>query len=180
MKRLMGICFVAVILLVTNSIVTAVPSVVINPMTGWTGYFAWQGLGPMDDISTVEFSYDWVETEWSITMPSDGSISFVTAYDGYVPGDEFALNVDGATVAWSNVYNDLGGYYHGEKTDLFLSAGTHSIYMNVTALAPNEPSGAAHAIFSEANFSVVPAPGAMLLGSIGIGLVGWMRRRRMM
>ena len=44
-------------------------------------------------------------------------------------------------------------------------------------IGPSSVLGDAFAI-DDVQFSVIPAPGAILLGSIGAGLVGWLRRRR--
>jgi hypothetical protein len=49
----------------------------------------------------------------------------------------------------------------------YSSGGSESFINNGEYIPPTEPPGA-----------VIPAPGAVLLGSIGIGVVGWLRRRR--
>jgi hypothetical protein len=166
MKKLITICLVCVLLLICDGTIYAT-SVPINPDTGWSGYFAWDdGLGQIDDISLVEYDYDYMETEWSITLATPGYMTLVTAYDGYVPGDEFALYVNDGYVPWTLEYEDGSGYYHGEHDHLSLAAGTSTITFYLTALAPGYTSGAGMAYFS----SVVPEPATICLLGLG-GLI---------
>jgi len=86
---------------------------------------------------------------------------------------------DGVGVGVINVYNPGGS--------LIASLTNTTTGVNVTNLTGIGPIGKIYfnsigdglgADFDNLGITPIPAPGAILLGSIGAGLVGWLRRRR--
>jgi len=55
-----------------------------------------------------------------------------------------------------------------------IMTGEYAVFVKSGVVARNDNSPVSYTAY----FEVIPAPGAILLCSIGIGLVGWLRRRR--
>jgi hypothetical protein len=83
--------------------------------------------------------------------------------DWYGVGSGIGIAIDGPTDV-DNLYNFNG--FFGFVSDTPFS----NVYIGTSSVE--------HYTLDNMVYSVIPAPGAILLGSIGVGLVGWLRRRR--
>lgn len=99
-------------------------AVVINPNTGSSGSFGWNGgLGSIDSINGTSDSI------WSLTLNSPGTINLAVK-DGGTSGDAFELVFNGVKTSWKDS-GFSGGYFFGNYNELFLTAGTHTFSLNV-------------------------------------------------
>ncbi len=160
-------------------------SVQINPDTGLDSqsidqrFFWLDGLGPIDSIGTPGCDNSGCisafDPIWEISV-ARSSLVDIAATDGFEPGDEFELVLDGSVLAWTSTFIDGSGYFHGEYAGLFLAMGTHTFSLNMTALASGFEAGGAWMNFGPV--SPVPIPAALPLFGSALGVLGWFGWRR--
>jgi len=134
--------------------------------------------GAADNVFDIENSSNWAELSFSFDVDQ---VDFL--YGGNT-GDITVQAKDSGGAVITSFYQEDTGYQQPAGPETLSGTGIRSLYWSdsdldndyaaldnilLTLPEPEEP---------EPEPGWIPAPGAILLGSIGVGLVGWLRRRR--
>jgi hypothetical protein len=125
---------------------------------------------------TNQWWSDQASDDWT---PPSTTISFATALYGF--GGSWNLGEPGGPGTGIRMY--LDGDLVGQEIDddaIWQFFGVVSTQPFSSVMLTEGTQGPAVETFYLDNmvYSVIPAPGAILLGGIGVSLVGWLRRRR--
>jgi len=151
------------------------------------------GGGLVGDDPPLTVGGGWQSFNWSngpYVWNNEGAFTFdvpiptiLKVTDFYVDGDRFDIYDSSTLIGTTSPPANDGDYtldidfaYASPKWssgELLLAPGAHSITLYTIEIARGNLAG-----YAALRADPIPAPGAILLGSVGAGLVGWLRRRR--
>ena len=205
MKKFVTICVVAALMLFASSAQALTNgSFETGDLTGWTTSIPSGGSITVESIHNgSQPGETWNPTDGqyfallktdgpgnkiqlSQTFTSGGTLTFDWFFNAedYTPfNDSVEGSILDATGASTQLfYQNIAGvaYYMGTPWATVSynlpSPGTYTLQFETWTVG--DSSYDSFLGIDKVNVAVIPAPGAILLGSIGVSLVGWMRRRR--